>query len=109
MLTKNQFDVLDCIINSEKKLSQRNIAKEIGLSVGTSRASGFPDLIFCISSTNLLLVHFGSVEVSIPQITTLFAIAFAPFIMLFFALKFFYTIACYNFLFWNIIKYGNFL
>lgn len=35
MLTKNQFDVLDCIINSEKKISQRNIAKEIGLSVGT--------------------------------------------------------------------------
>ena len=35
MLTKNQFDVLDCIITSEKKLSQRNIAKQTKLSVGT--------------------------------------------------------------------------
>lgn len=35
MLTKNQFDVLDCIINSEKKLSQRNIAKQTDMSVGT--------------------------------------------------------------------------
>ena len=35
MLTKNQFDVLDCIISSEKKLSQRNIAKQTKLSVGT--------------------------------------------------------------------------
>ncbi|MBP3581830.1 MAG: NTP transferase domain-containing protein [Clostridia bacterium] len=35
MLTKNQFDVLDCIISSEKKLSQRKIANEIRLSVGT--------------------------------------------------------------------------
>ena len=35
MLTKNQFDVLDCIVNSDKKISQRNIAKLIGLSVGT--------------------------------------------------------------------------
>ena len=35
MLSKNQFDVLDCIINSEEKLSQRTIAKETGLSVGT--------------------------------------------------------------------------
>ena len=35
MLTKNQFDVLDCIITSENKLSQRNIAKQTKLSVGT--------------------------------------------------------------------------
>ena len=35
MLTKNQFDVLDCIINSDKKLSQRNIAKQTDMSVGT--------------------------------------------------------------------------
>ena len=35
MLTKNQFDVLDCIINSNEKLSQRQIAVETGLSVGT--------------------------------------------------------------------------
>lgn len=35
MLTKNQFDVLDCIINSNKKLSQRNIAKLKDMSVGT--------------------------------------------------------------------------
>ena len=35
MLTKNQFDVLDCIASSEKKLSQRTIASQTNLSVGT--------------------------------------------------------------------------
>lgn len=35
MLTKNQFDVLDCIATSEKKLSQRTIASQTNLSVGT--------------------------------------------------------------------------
>lgn len=35
MLTKNQFDVLDSIITSDKKLSQRNIADLIDMSVGT--------------------------------------------------------------------------
>ncbi len=35
MLTRNQFNVLDTIACSEKKLSQRKIADTIGLSVGT--------------------------------------------------------------------------
>ena len=35
MLSKNQFDVLECIISSDQKLSQRNIAKTTGMSVGT--------------------------------------------------------------------------
>ena len=35
MLTRNQFDVLECIINSKNKLSQRNIAKQTNRSVGT--------------------------------------------------------------------------
>lgn len=35
MLTKNQFDVLECIVSSKKRLSQRNIASKINLSVGS--------------------------------------------------------------------------
>ena len=35
MLTKKQFDVLDCIMETDKKLSQRNIASLINMSVGT--------------------------------------------------------------------------
>lgn len=35
MLTKKQFDVLECLIQNDNSLSQREIAKETGLSLGT--------------------------------------------------------------------------
>ena len=36
MLTRNQFNVLECMVeNSNKKLSQRNIASIIQISVGS--------------------------------------------------------------------------
>ena len=35
MLTKNQFDVLTCLVETNKDLVQRNISKETGLSLGT--------------------------------------------------------------------------
>ena len=35
MITKKQFDVLDCIISNTKKLSQREISKNTSLSLGT--------------------------------------------------------------------------
>ncbi len=35
MLTKKQFDVLECLIQNYNPLSQREIAKETGLSLGT--------------------------------------------------------------------------
>lgn len=35
MLTKNQFDVLTCLIENNKELAQRNISNETGLSLGT--------------------------------------------------------------------------
>ncbi|MBQ3048253.1 MAG: NTP transferase domain-containing protein, partial [Clostridia bacterium] len=35
MLTKNQFDVLTCIADTQKELSQRNISNKTNLSVGT--------------------------------------------------------------------------
>ena len=35
MLTKNQFDVLECIASAKQKLTQRKIAKSLNLSVGS--------------------------------------------------------------------------
>lgn len=35
MLTRNQFNVLECMVNSNNKLSQRNIANCLDMSVGT--------------------------------------------------------------------------
>ena len=35
MLTKNQFDILTCLIETNKDLAQRNISNETGLSLGT--------------------------------------------------------------------------
>lgn len=35
MLTKNQFDVLECIESAKQKLTQRNIATSLNLSVGS--------------------------------------------------------------------------
>ena len=34
MLTKNQFDVLECLSNSQTKISQRKISSAVSLSIG---------------------------------------------------------------------------